>query len=138
LWSFPLAVSKPRPPSNLVYGSKVDSDGNLLFGLGFSPDPAYSNTHEEMSFIARTQAHGGINPYYREFVCDVASYSLSDGHKRVAMDLPMEEYVEHTNGYKVHIEVAAVYRGVVSRYVSVSDNVNESCKIPVLIGEWLH
>lgn len=131
---FLLAVSKPRPPSNLVYGPKIDNS-EVFFGLNFSPDPAYSSSQRRLTYKVRTQSYLEPNQRYYEYTCTDVAFAV-DERNRAAMDLPVEAYVEHTNGYKVHMEVAAMYGGVASRYVSFPENGNnESCKIPVVIGE---
>lgn len=133
-----LPVSKPRPPSDLVYTQKVNNDA-VVFGLNFSPNHAYSGRQEalNLTYKVRTRTHRSIDPFYWEYACEEVSSAVDDAERK-SMDLPVEKYVEHKNGYRVAMEVAAVYKGVVSEYVSFPENgTGESCKIPVQIGEYV-
>ena len=130
-------MSKPRPPTDLVYGNKTNNN-RVVFGLGFSPDPTYSGAsrlNELLTYKVRTQVYTAPNPFYREYNC---SQSYATGERR-AMDLPVEDYVTHRNGYEAHIAVTAIYRGMESRYVSfLEDDISGSCLIPVNIRECMH
>ena len=129
-------MSKPRPPTDLVYGHKTNNN-RVVFGLGFSPDPTYSGAsrlNELLTYKVRTQVYTAPDPFYMEYNC---SQSYATGERR-AMDLPVEDYVTHRNGYEVHIAVTAIYRGMESRYVSFLEDISGSCLIPVNIRECLH
>lgn len=132
-----ITVSKPRPPSDLVYTPK-DGNGGVVFGLSFSPNHAYSGKQGVLSltYKVRTQTYRTSDPFSWEYTCTDVSSAVDD-LERKAVDVPVERYVEHKNGYTVAVMVAAEYGGVVSEYVSFTENGSgKSCMIPVEIGEF--
>ena len=125
------------------------NDGSIWYSLNFTPNHAYfedsSGTAmqravaavERLGYEIRVSVHRGSDGTFYVHTCDNVASSDDTRRISVGLDVPVGEYVYHSNNYEVRMEVAAVFGGVASEYVTLEVNREGEmvCDIPVVIGE---
>ena len=93
---------------------------------------------KRLGYKIRVSVHRILDGTFDVYTCDnVASSSDDSRLLSVSLDVPVGEYVHHSNNYDVRMEVAAVLGGVASEYVTLEVELEGErvCDIPVVIGE---
>ncbi len=130
---------KPRPPTRLTIRPKLHF-GQTYFGVTIHPSTEYASLKaDQLRYKIRTVVYREDETSFDE--CYLLSSQIdpdSSGLFSVA-DVPIEEYVQHRNGYNVSLQASMEWNGVYSDYQSFtsgsSDGGGDACVFPAILSK---
>jgi len=135
------AVDRPLPPTNLNYVMKKDNDFKVVYGIGVTLPEEYFVDGQFMGNVTATvntiNWYNGhkINQIYSTIYQPPNHVTIDSMLKIGAFIVPVQDMILNSVDGRITVDVKLTLFGLDSDWTKLKSS-NESCEVPVHIGEW--